>query len=81
MRTPWGLLGPALLLDLADGRLVAELRGERAAARGGGRFVLGLEGSPAGRARSYGGRPSARRWSTTDARQCPAPCMLAMRGA
>ncbi|MFC8899142.1 hypothetical protein [Streptomyces cinereoruber] len=42
--TPWGLLGPALLLDLADGRLVAELRGERAAARGGGRFVLGLEG-------------------------------------
>ncbi|AWW41398.1 hypothetical protein [Streptomyces cadmiisoli] len=42
--TPWGLLGPALLLDLADGRLVAELRGRRAAARGGGRFVLGLEG-------------------------------------
>ncbi|MFJ3311085.1 hypothetical protein ACIPSA_50855 [Streptomyces sp. NPDC086549] len=42
--TPWGILGPALLLDLADGRLVAELRGERAAARGGGRFVLGLEG-------------------------------------
>ncbi|QOV44848.1 hypothetical protein [Streptomyces chromofuscus] len=42
--TPWGNLGPALLLDLADGRLVAELRGERAAARGGERFVLGLEG-------------------------------------
>lgn len=42
--TPWGFLGPALLLDLADGRLVAELRGERGAARGGGRFVLGLEG-------------------------------------
>ncbi|MFJ3309537.1 hypothetical protein ACIPSA_42175 [Streptomyces sp. NPDC086549] len=42
--TPWGILGPALLLDLANGRLVAELRGERAAARGGGRFVLGLEG-------------------------------------
>ncbi|MFI9613327.1 hypothetical protein ACIHCM_16940 [Streptomyces sp. NPDC052023] len=42
--TPWGNLGPALLLDMADGRLVAELRGERAAALGGGRFVLGLEG-------------------------------------
>jgi hypothetical protein len=42
--TPWGFLGPALLLDLADGRLVAELRGQRAAARGGGRFLLGLEG-------------------------------------
>ncbi|MEV6292409.1 hypothetical protein AB0M41_18680 [Streptomyces sp. NPDC051896] len=42
--TAWGMLGPALLLDLADGRLVAELRGQSAAARGGGRFVLGLEG-------------------------------------
>ena len=42
--TAWGMLGPALLLDLADGRLIAELRGQRAAARGGGRFVLGLEG-------------------------------------
>ncbi|MGW1542004.1 hypothetical protein ACWCPM_17525 [Streptomyces sp. NPDC002309] len=42
--TPWGFLGPALLLDLADGQLVAELRGARGAARGGGRFVLGLEG-------------------------------------
>ncbi|MFC9263029.1 hypothetical protein ACFT25_24805 [Streptomyces hydrogenans] len=30
--TPWGFLGPAHLLDLADGRLVAELRGERGAA-------------------------------------------------
>ncbi|MFF7209710.1 hypothetical protein ACFZAU_04115 [Streptomyces sp. NPDC008238] len=42
--TPWGFLGPALLLDLADGTLVAELRGERGAALGGGRFLLGLEG-------------------------------------
>lgn len=42
--TPWGHLGPALLLDLADGSLIAELRGERGAALGGGRFVLGLEG-------------------------------------
>ncbi|WP_157901117.1 hypothetical protein [Streptomyces davaonensis] len=42
--TAWGILGPALLLDLADGRLIAELRGERGAARGGGRFLLGLEG-------------------------------------
>jgi len=42
--TAWGVLGPALLIDLTDGQLVAELRGERAAARGGGRFVLGLEG-------------------------------------
>ncbi|MEV7022575.1 hypothetical protein [Kitasatospora sp. NPDC093558] len=40
----WGHLGPAYLLDLADGTLVAELRGERGAALGGGRFVLGLEG-------------------------------------
>ncbi|QPP05692.1 hypothetical protein G4Z16_03995 [Streptomyces bathyalis] len=40
----WGHLGPALLLDPDDGRLVAELRGERAASLGGGRFVLGLEG-------------------------------------
>ncbi|MER6299509.1 hypothetical protein ABT247_08040 [Kitasatospora sp. NPDC001539] len=42
--TAWGHLGPALLLDLADGSPVAELRGERGAALGGGRFVLGLEG-------------------------------------
>ncbi|MDX3077039.1 hypothetical protein [Streptomyces sp. MI02-7b] len=42
--TPWGLLGPALLLDLADGTLIAELRGERGAALRGGRFLLGLEG-------------------------------------
>lgn len=42
--TPWGFLGPALLLDLADGTLVAELRGEHGAALRGGRFVLGLAG-------------------------------------
>ncbi|MEU2660526.1 hypothetical protein ABZ615_35045 [Streptomyces sp. NPDC007325] len=42
--TPWGFLGPAYLLDLADGRRIAELRGERGATRGGGRFLLGLEG-------------------------------------
>ncbi|MEU6239416.1 hypothetical protein, partial [Kitasatospora sp. NPDC047058] len=42
--TAWGHLGPALLLDLADGMPVAELRGERGAARPGGRFLLGLEG-------------------------------------
>ncbi|MFD9689449.1 hypothetical protein ACFWXO_27240 [Kitasatospora sp. NPDC059088] len=42
--TAWGHLGPALLLDLADGTPVAELRGERGAALGDGRFVLGLEG-------------------------------------
>lgn len=42
--TPWGHLGPALLLDLADGAPVAELRGERGAALSGGRFLLGLEG-------------------------------------
>ncbi|MFD4399039.1 hypothetical protein [Kitasatospora sp. NPDC058478] len=42
--TAWGHLGPALLLDLDDGALVAELRGERGTALGGGRFVLGLEG-------------------------------------
>ncbi|WP_208615451.1 hypothetical protein [Streptomyces rubellomurinus] len=42
--TAWGTLGPALLLDLADGATVAELRGERGAALGGGRFALGLEG-------------------------------------
>ncbi|WP_051711208.1 hypothetical protein [Streptomyces sp. NRRL S-350] len=42
--TAWGHPGPALLLDLVDGTQVAALRGERAAALGGGRFVLGLEG-------------------------------------
>lgn len=42
--TAWGNLGPALLLDLADGTQIAELRGERGAALRGGRFVLGLEG-------------------------------------
>ncbi|MEU2631534.1 hypothetical protein [Kitasatospora sp. NPDC007106] len=42
--TVWGMLGPALLLDLADGRPVAELRGERGAVLRGGRFFLGLEG-------------------------------------
>ncbi|MFB7939635.1 hypothetical protein ACWENA_35820 [Streptomyces sp. NPDC004779] len=42
--TPWGFLGPAYLFDLADGRRIAELRGERGAARSGGRFLLGLEG-------------------------------------
>ncbi|MCU7826554.1 hypothetical protein [Kitasatospora sp. DSM 101779] len=42
--TAWGFLGPALLLDLADGHLVAELRGDRGAVLRGGRFFLGLEG-------------------------------------
>ncbi|GAA1139043.1 hypothetical protein F4556_006987 [Kitasatospora gansuensis] len=42
--TPWGFLGPALLLDLADGTLIAELRGERGAVLRGGRFFLGLAG-------------------------------------
>jgi hypothetical protein len=40
----WGFLGPALLLDLDRGTLVAELRGNRGAGVGGGRFVVGLEG-------------------------------------
>jgi hypothetical protein len=40
----WGHLGPALLLDLRTGDRLAELRGDRAAAVDGGRFVLGLEG-------------------------------------
>ncbi|MFJ5707550.1 hypothetical protein [Streptomyces sp. NPDC093105] len=51
--TPWGFLGPAYLLDLADGRLVAELRGERGAALGGGRFLLGLEGYGIFETRAY----------------------------
>ncbi|MFE5796920.1 hypothetical protein ACFQ8C_30685 [Streptomyces sp. NPDC056503] len=51
--TPWGFLGPALLLDLTTGRLVAELRGERGAARGGGRFLLGLEGYGIFETRAY----------------------------
>ncbi|MFJ9775119.1 hypothetical protein ACIRVF_28375 [Kitasatospora sp. NPDC101157] len=42
--TALGHLGPALLLDLADGAPVAELPGERGAAIGGGRFLLGQEG-------------------------------------
>ncbi|MBB4932365.1 hypothetical protein F4561_003185 [Lipingzhangella halophila] len=41
---PWGYLGPALLLDLHNGRLVAELRGERGAPMGNGRFLVGLQG-------------------------------------
>ncbi len=40
----WGILGPALLLDLHTGERVASLRGDRAAALDGGRFLLGLEG-------------------------------------
>lgn len=40
----WGHLGPALLLRLDTGDRLAELRGQRAAAVGDGRFVLGLEG-------------------------------------
>ncbi|GAA3058130.1 hypothetical protein GCM10017562_23810 [Streptomyces roseofulvus] len=51
--TPWGFLGPAYLLDLADGRLVAELRGERGAALGDGRFLLGLEGYGIFETRAY----------------------------
>ncbi|MFD5462385.1 hypothetical protein ACFWIQ_06055 [Kitasatospora sp. NPDC127059] len=52
--TAWGHLGPALLVDLAAGSLVAELRGERGAALGDdGRFVLGLEGYGAFHTRAY----------------------------
>ncbi|MEU2503613.1 hypothetical protein ABZ621_02770 [Streptomyces sp. NPDC007863] len=61
--TPWGFLGPALLLDLSTGRLVAELRGERGAARGGGRFLLGLEGYGIFETREYDGEGSeTARW-------------------
>ena len=42
--TAWGYLGPALLLELRDGSQIAELRGARGAAFGGGSFILGLEG-------------------------------------
>lgn len=42
--TAWGMLGPAFLIDLGEGSLVAQLRGEHGAAAGGGRFILGLEG-------------------------------------
>ncbi|MCF3182385.1 hypothetical protein IPZ70_20900 [Streptomyces polychromogenes] len=51
--TAWGFLGPALLLDLADGTLIAELRGERGAAIRGGRFLLGLEGYDSFDTREY----------------------------
>lgn len=40
----WGYLGPALLVGLHDGAVIAELRGDRAAVTDDGRFVLGLEG-------------------------------------
>ena len=40
----WGILGPALLLDIANGKQIAKLRGDRAAGTGDGRFILGLEG-------------------------------------
>ncbi|MFG2908002.1 hypothetical protein ACGF13_23435 [Kitasatospora sp. NPDC048286] len=45
--------GPALLLDLADGAALAELRGERGAALGGGRFLLGSAGRGAFDTRAY----------------------------
>ncbi|MFF7988717.1 hypothetical protein ACFZDG_02845 [Kitasatospora xanthocidica] len=51
--TAWGHLGPALLLDLSDGSTVAELRGDRATALGGGRFALGLAGHDAFDTRAY----------------------------
>lgn len=40
----WGHLGPALLINLNDGSLIAELRGKTGTALRGGRFLLGLEG-------------------------------------
>lgn len=40
----WGYLGPALLLDLEQGQILAELRGERALVLPEQRFLLGLEG-------------------------------------
>jgi len=40
----WGVLGPAYLVNLKDGSLVAELRGDSGAALKNGRFILGLEG-------------------------------------
>ncbi len=40
----WGFLGPAFLIDMTNGSLVAELRGESGAAFNDGSFILGLEG-------------------------------------
>ncbi len=40
----WGILGPAFLIDLKDGSLVAKLRGESGASLKNGSFILGLEG-------------------------------------
>lgn len=40
----WGNLGPALLLNLTDGSLIAALQGGRGAAMEGEQFILGLEG-------------------------------------
>lgn len=42
--TSWGMLGPAFLVNLTDGTLVAELKGESGAALSNGYFLLGLEG-------------------------------------
>ena len=40
----WGHLGPALLVDLERGTLLATLKGERALALPASQFLLGLEG-------------------------------------
>lgn len=40
----WGFLGPAYLVNLKDGSLVTEVRGESGAALENGSFILGLEG-------------------------------------
>lgn len=41
---PWGMLGPALLVDFGSGKILKEFHAASAAALTDGRFILGLEG-------------------------------------
>lgn len=40
----WGVLGPAMLIDLTKGIIITGLRGSHGSALSNGRFLLGLEG-------------------------------------
>lgn len=42
--TAWGNLGPALMFNITNGSLIAQLTGEHGAPLNNGHFVLGLEG-------------------------------------
>ena len=60
----WGFLGPAILIDLNNGEIIKELKGEKIQALSNGEFLLGLEGYEFFHTWLYDGEGSKQEWKS-----------------